>query len=294
MEKKNYLDYMVSKPAELEEQIAESPIAYIPFGALEWHGEHMVLGNDSIKASFLCKKTVELTGGVLFPCVNYGAFDTVNFPYTLHFSKKNLVQNTRKMMGQLYSMGFKIVILLTGHYPGAQMKNVRKAAQKFTKKYSDGFALGIPEQALVPDFGYLGDHAAEWETSILMAINPEYVDLTRIGKGLRFSERCVRHCIMGRDPIKHASIEKGREVIEQITTRLAKSIQEVRANQSADPFNRIYENYDKAMKEMFNLKNPFKFDKLFELQGIEGRHEALNYVKWKLFRRGRQKKSFVS
>ena len=186
------------------------------------------------------------------------------------------------------------MILLTGHYPGSQIKNLRDAAQKFTKNHKDGFALGIPEQALVPDLGYLGDHAAEWETSILMAINPEYVDLERVGKGLKFSERCVRHCIMGRDPTKHASVEKGQNVLQEIITRLTSAVKEVKKTQSAEPFNKIYEIFDSAMKEMYNIKDPFKFDKLFDLQGIEGRHEVWNYVKWKLFRQGKQKKTFVS
>ena len=282
------------KPAELEAYVQKNPLAYIPFGALEWHGEHMVLGNDSLKATYLCQKCAEITGGVLFPCVNWGAFDTVNFPFTFHFSKGALKKNTGKMMKQLYEMGFRIVILLTGHYPGSQIKNVRRAAQKFTKKYKDGFALGIPEQALVTDLGYVGDHAAEWETSIIMAINLEWVDINRIGKNLSFSERCVRHCVMGRDPTKHASVEKGQNVIYEIVTRLTSAIQKVQESQSAESFNKIYENHDKAMKEMFNLKNPFKFDKLFELQGIEDKHEILNYIKWKLFRRGKQKKEFKS
>lgn len=285
---------MTTKPAEMREYIQKTPIAYIPFGALEWHGEHMVFGNDSIKASYILQKCVEITGGVLFPCVNWGAFDTVNFPFTFHFSKKGLKKNTGRMMKQLYEMGFRIVILLTGHYPGSQIKNLRDAAQKFTKNHKDGFALGIPEQALVPDLGYLGDHAAEWETSILMAINPEYVDLERVGKGLKFSERCVRHCIMGRDPTKHASVEKGQNVLQEIITRLTSAVKEVKKTQSAEPFNKIYEIFDSAMKEMYNIKDPFKFDKLFDLQGIEGRHEVWNYVKWKLFRQGKQKKTFVS
>ncbi|MHA1132080.1 MAG: creatininase family protein [Candidatus Helarchaeota archaeon] len=204
------------------------------------------------------------------------------------------MKTTRKMMNQLYKMGFRIVILLTGHYPGGQIKNVYKAAQQFSAKYEDGFALGIPEQALVTDLGYVGDHAAEWETSIMMAINPDWVDLTRLTRNLTFSERCTRHGIMGRDPLKGASPEKGRQVIQEIVNRLATAIEEVRQEQSMAPFERIYKQYRSAMKEIFNIRHPLTFEKLYKLQGIETKHEIWNFIKWRLFKKGKQILDFKS
>lgn len=285
-----YREYMFSKPAELESAIRENPIAYIPFGALEWHGEHMVVGNDSIKATYICEKCAEITGGVLFPCINWGAFDTVNFPYTFHFNKKHLKKNARDMMDQLYKMGLRIVILLTGHYPWSQINNVKSAAQYFTRKYKDGIALGIPEQALVADLGYVGDHAAEWEASILMAIDPEYVDLSRVEQDLAFSERAKRHGIMGRDPTRHASLEKGRTILQEMINRLTAAIQSVRETQLSMPFEKIYENYEEALQKMYSLWHPLKLEKLFELQGIESTREMLKFAKWKFLKGGKQEK----
>ena len=289
-----YIEYMKMKPAELAAYIEGNPLAYIPFGSLEWHGEHMVLGVDSIKATYLCLKSAEITGGVLFPCVNWGAFDLMNFPFTIHFNKKHLCRNTQRMMSQLYYMGFRIVILLTGHYPGSQIKNVKKAAQNFTKKFADGFALGIPEQALVTDLGYVGDHAAQWETSIMMAINPDYVDISRLEKNLTFSERAARHGVVGRDPTKYASAEAGQKMIDAIVSRLTSAIQDVKQTQSAEPFNQIYENFNQGMKKVFNLKKFYDFKNLFELQGIENKHEMWNYAKWKYLKGGSQKPDYKS
>ncbi|MHA1270219.1 MAG: creatininase family protein [Candidatus Helarchaeota archaeon] len=286
---KKYLNYMTSKPADLSDYIQKNPLAYIPFGALEWHGDHMVLGVDSIKASYLCKKCAEITGGVLFPCVNWGAFDTLNFPFTFKFPKKRLIKNTFIMMKQLYRMGFRIIILLTGHYPEFQIKKLRSIAKKFSKKYSDGFALGIPEQALATRLGYLGDHAASWETSIMMVINKEYVDLNRIRNNLTFSKRCKIHGIIGQDPKKYASIEKGQEVIHEIITRLTGAIQNVKNSQSSNPFNEIYNEYDDALNNLYNIRRPFSFKKIFENQGIENGNELWNYIKWKFLRGGKRK-----
>lgn len=291
---KRYIEYMTAKPPELMTYIQEWPIAYVPFGALEWHGEHMVLGVDSIKATFLCEKSAEITGGVLFPCVNWGAFGTMNFPFTPNFSKGSLTRLTRKMMDYLYKMGFRIVILLTGHYPTGQITNVRKAAQAFTQKYSDGFALGVPEHALATNLDYYGEHAAEWETSIMMAINPLFVDLAQIPSDLLFSERCARHGILGRDPTVHASVEKGQNAINVIVTRLSKAVEEVKATHSAEPFERIYEEFKQAQKHFYNIRHPLNFDGLFKFHGMENRHELWNFIKWQYLRKGKYTPNYKS
>jgi len=291
-----YLEYLLTKPKELTAYIKDTSIAYIPFGSLEWHGDHMILGVDSLKATYLCQKCAEITGGVLFPCVNWGAFDTMNFPFTFHFQKKSVVNITMAMMRQLYIMGFRIIVLLTGHYPGSQVNNVKKTAQKFTKKYKakGGFALGIPEQALVPDLGYIGDHAAEWETSIMMAINPSFVDLSRLTPNLKYSERCARHGVMGRDPLLYASAEKGQRTIEEIVKRLTTAIQEVRDTQSPTSFDRIYETYQNALRKLYNPKILFHLDKLFELVGFENKHELWSFIKWRLFKKSRPVPNYKS
>jgi len=292
---KGYLEYMTSKPKELEAYIGENPVAYVPFGSLEWHGEHMVLGMDSLKATFLCQKCAEITGGVLFPCVDWGAFGTMApFPFTPEFNGPRMTKLTRTLTDQLYVMGFRILILLTGHYSPGQIANVRKAAEHLTKKHKDCFALGIPEHALAGDLGYLGDHAAEWETSILMAINPAFVDLKRLGKNLTFSERSARHGIIGRDPVRYASARKGQKAIDVIVSRLTAAIQEVKETRSAAPFERIYEEFKRTQKEKYNLRHPLDFRRLFASQGIENRHELWNFVKWKYFRGAKQVPDYAS
>ncbi len=276
---KIYLNYMESTPRDMEEMIKENPIAIIPFGALEWHGEHNVLGVDSIKATEICKRTIEITGGVLFPCVNYGAFKTMNFPYTFNFSTKGLIKMTKKLVKQAYDMGFKIIVLITGHYPLKQQKQVRKAAKKTSKKHDDCFALGIPENALVTDLGYFGDHAAKWETSLMMAINEDFVKLDRIPKGLNFPERGIRHGIFGLDPTKHASKESGEQILIEIVKRLSEAILKVKETQTSEPFDRIYTDFKEAMKSLRKFKN------LFKVQGIKDVKEGLAYLKWSLFKK---------
>ena len=192
------------------------------------------------------------------------------------------------MAKELYQWGFKIIVFLTGHYPKGQIKQVAKAAKKVSKKYDNCFAIGIPEQALVTDFGYIGDHAASWETSIMMAIDPEYVKLDRIEKGLNFPERAARHGIMGRDPLIDASKETGEQVLNEIIARLSNAVLKVKETQSIEPFLEILHSYKKGMKEILSGLNS-----IFENQGIEGKKEGLAFGLWKFLKRGKHKPNYT-
>ncbi|MCP4761080.1 MAG: creatininase family protein [archaeon] len=277
-----YIVYMESTPAEMEEMIKKNPIAYIPFGALEWHSTHNVLGTDSIISSEICKRSIEITGGVLFPCVNWGAFNTMNFPYTYRFSKKSLIKMTRQIVKQSYNWGFKILVLLTGHYPSAQIKQVRKAAEKYSKKYENFHAIGIAEQCLVPDMNFLGDHAAMWETSMMMAINPDWVNLEVLPNNLNFAERTITLGIMGIDPKIHASKELGEKTLKKCVERLSNAVLEVKEKNSIKPFNEIYSRYDECMKEQLSVfrNGKLQYNKIFENQGIESIKEGIEIFKW--------------
>ncbi len=280
-----YVEFLKSKPHEVADIIKTNPIAFVPFGALEWHGEHNILGVDSIKAIEICKRTIEITGGVLFPCINYGAFNTMNFPFTLKSPSKPYIRMTRKVVKQLYAMGFKIIILLTGHYPTKQIKQVRKAAKRISKKNPDCFALGIPEQYLIPDLDYYGDHAAFWETSLMMAINQNYVDLRNIPKGMNFTERSRIHGILGIDPTI-STIETGKKALDLMVKRLSNAILEVQKTHSIKLFNDIYENYA-------NIRgSKFDFTKTLRIYGINDKKEGLKYLSWMLFKKGKHDPEF--
>ena len=73
--------------------------------------------------------------------------------------------------------------------------------------------LGTPEYWLALDIGYTGDHAAWGETSLMMHLFPDTVDLSRLGTP-------PYQGVGGRDP-KESSAEDGRQITETIVARLA-------------------------------------------------------------------------
>ncbi len=271
---KTYYHYLHLRPNQLKAAIKKCPIAYIPFGALEWHGEHLPFGMDGIKAEKLCLRAIERTGGILFPCDHWGAFRTVKFPYTINSSKSCILKRTSYVLEQLYSWGFRVIVLLTGHYPPPWVKFLQKVTTKFHKKHEDAFAIGGPEYIFATDMGYIGDHAAKWETAISLALFPEFTDLNDAPEGLSYVDRAANHAIWGFDPKIHATPELGTQVVEKIVLRLSDAVNEARNTRSQKPFEKIYNQCKADLRKVHSIDGAMKYSR------VENRKDIIGILKW--------------
>jgi creatinine amidohydrolase len=271
----NFIRFEESGPGLVAELIERSPIAYVPLGALEWHGEHGPLGLDGIKAHHICEWAAERTGGVVFPTIFWGAFDTMPFPFTFHFERAHLEPLVRQLLTQLADWGFEVIVLLTGHYPPTQIKMLKDACRSFNK-LGRAISLGTPEMGFATEIDYFGDHAGMWETSIMLAIQPEWVDLSAMPGGLSAIERLTRYGIMGKDPTSEASAEKGRAAIDHIVTGLSNSIRRAMDDRNDDAFETVYANYARAIR----VFSPRVFYLIREALDVHSIGDLVRYLRW--------------
>ena len=216
--------YETLLPREFEVILETAPVAYLPWGALEWHGYHMALGNDGLKAHGIMQKVADRTGGVVLPPVWCG-FDTLKladhggFPLTLEFKRETVMQLLTEYLEQLADIGFKLIVVVSGHYGPPHIAALVEAANLFTiwQKQYDTRVWIIPEYDLVTDLEYRGDHAAKWETAILMHLHPELVDLSRLDD----ASAGEKGGILGEDPRQSATPELGEEIVAAIVERLS-------------------------------------------------------------------------
>ena len=68
----------------------------------------------------------------------------------------------------LANIGFKVIVLYSGHYPEIQCQIIQDEARKATEAGA-AHVIGSSEITLFKD----GDHAGKWETSIYMALDGE-------------------------------------------------------------------------------------------------------------------------
>jgi creatinine amidohydrolase len=216
------VQYELLLPLEFEKRIKEFPLVYVPVGSLEFHGEHLALGNDAIKMHALCCEAARYGGGIVFPPIYYGIPFMVDYGAQYQY-KANLpvtedfftsVLNTT-LVG-LEKIGFKIAILATGHTPDEQSALVREIARKYDGKMK---VYGTDDMEWGADANYNGgDHAAKWETSILWYVRPELVDIYRLPRDISQP----LEGIYGEDPRVYASRQLGKKAVEAISMDLAK------------------------------------------------------------------------
>lgn len=205
------------RPREIDEAQAACPTIFQPLGTIEWHGVHNVVGVDSVKAHALCVRAAKKGGGVVSPTL-YGGVGGLNQPHTFVMDPENNIFSRllrpwlEQLCREMARDGFRAIIILTGHYGAAQQIVVRETAVRMSRALAVP-VLGTPEYMLALDVGYTGDHAAWGETSLMMHLYPDTVDLSRLGEP-------PHRGVGGRDP-RESSAEDGRRITETIVSRLA-------------------------------------------------------------------------
>lgn len=193
------------------------PVVFLPLGTVEWHGEHNALGLDALKAHRLCVLAAQRAGGIVHPPL-YGGMGGLDMPATVVVEGEHAWENhllrpwLEKLCAEFQRQRFRAIIVLTGHYGHNQQIVVRETAARMTERLQVP-VLGTAEYWLAQDVGYLGDHAGIGETSLLMHLHPELVQIERIRNDPDYGRT---------DEIeKGASAERGRIYAEAIVSRLA-------------------------------------------------------------------------
>lgn len=273
----DFIRFEESRPEAVREALRARPVAWVPLGALEWHGEHLPLGLDGLKAAALCAAAASRAGGVVFPAVQWGAFGTLPFPFTFHFRPGLMRELVHESLRQLSGMGFRVIVLLTGHYPPAQVKMIRRECRRLCKSGA-ALALGIPETALTASLKYYGDHAGRWETSVMMALRPELVNLSALPVGLNALERQARAGVMGQDPREKANPDDGRRAIDLVAEKLSAAIEAALAENSDRAFEEIYRAADRAVRP--GRANRFGWDLAKEAFDVHRLSDLVRYWWW--------------
>jgi creatinine amidohydrolase len=210
-------------PHEFRRRLAARPVAYLPLGTLEWHGEHLPLGADAIISEDLMAACARAHGGIVMPPIHVGPdrsryddagtqlqgmdYSATTVPPrrldgSCYWIPADLFRDLiDAILTQLQRAGFKAVFA-DGHGPSRYAWVSAIAARQ---PHFDLKLLGVTDE-----YGQRWrcqmDHAARNETSLVLAARPELVDLTRL-PGER--DACLQG-ISGADP-RDACVQYGRQ-----------------------------------------------------------------------------------
>lgn len=180
---------------QLEAAFASCPLIYYPYGLCEPHGPQNAIGLDALKAHAIACLAAEQNGGIVAPPDYWHIHELGGYalwsqryvgevprswltavPPWVHF--KNVCYHIRAAD----ALGFKAAILLTGHY-GPNWQDL-KTLIELIQPCCGVRLYSLPDfECNVPGFesdGKSGDHAGKVETSLLWALEPACVDVSRM------------------------------------------------------------------------------------------------------------------
>jgi creatinine amidohydrolase len=161
-----------------------------PLGAIEQHGPHLPLVVDTAIATAVVGKAVaslaaDIPAYVLPPLYYGKSNEHWHFPGTVTLSAQTLRQVLIESAESLYRAGFRKLVWVNGH--GGQPQVLEMAARDLHQQYPDLmvfplFVWNVPNVAgelLSPKELALGIHAGDAETSLLLALLPDQVDMAQ-------------------------------------------------------------------------------------------------------------------
>jgi creatinine amidohydrolase len=223
-------------PREFRVRLAEAPIAYLPLGTLEWHGEHLPLGADGLQAQGFFATLAQEAGGIVLPMLflapdmrfelEHGVFYGMDYYGFAETTARQLdgsaywVPNEffESLLGyclaQLARAGFRIVVA-HGHGPSTQCLYAHR--ETWEKEYNlKIFACWRDDES--DGLGIQTDHAAANETSLMMALHPHLVHMEYLDP----DPAAFPVAIDGADPRIHASPERGQQALSINVKRMSK------------------------------------------------------------------------
>ncbi len=207
--------YEMLRPSQIEAIRAATPIAYIPWGALEWHSYHNPVGLDGLKARGLCEAMAQKTGGIVLPPVYVGT-DTIKpfkgFKHTIDHHAETVKTLCREYLEQLVDEDFKVIVLLTGHYGAAHVEAIRETVAIFSSAHPEVRVWALDDSE--PHKGqFEGNHAARGETSYMLLMYPQTVDLSALPADRQTT--LDTDGVMGEDP-RQATAEHGQAELDML------------------------------------------------------------------------------
>lgn len=214
----------------------------LPVGAAcKEHGFHLPLNADYLQAEWLAKQLAMQFNLIVWPTLNYGFYPAfVNYPGSASVSTDIFQQFCSDIITSICQHhDNQLIILNTGISTitpiQSAIKNSDFCQQVHLINVYSGERFAAVEKQVQTQPG--GGHADEIETSIMLALKPESVDMQHAVAGidkkvagpLQFSEPAdVNYCPSGSigDPT-NASAEKGRKLLKAILQDCRQTIDEL-------------------------------------------------------------------
>jgi creatinine amidohydrolase len=169
---------------EIEAFLRDHDTIIVPIGSTEQHGPHGPLLTDVLVPVEVARRVAPRAGALVAPSINYGlSYPHVGFTGVVHLRIATFMALVEDVAVGLATMGFRRVVFLNGHYDNTlaiayACANAAGRLPDGTRAYPINYWDGMTAEEAGEFFGpTAGLHANKAETSAVMAVNPDFVDL---------------------------------------------------------------------------------------------------------------------
>ncbi|MDJ0850748.1 MAG: creatininase family protein [Myxococcota bacterium] len=211
-----------------EAYLAEDDRIILPVGAQEQHGRHLPLAVDWLIPWALGRFTAAETGVFCSSPLCYGmSWLHSGFPGTVFLKPTTLIAVYTEVLLGLHRQGFRRILLLNGHGGNGNALNaalgeVVQEAEDLRVKVEEWWRIPPVVEISEKRFGQIDSHAGPAESSVMLELFPESVDMARASDDRSEllpsfpSPARIRRLypdgVMQSDATR-ASVEAGREII---------------------------------------------------------------------------------
>ncbi len=171
---------------EVEAFLREHQTVIVPTGSTEQHGPHGPLLTDVLVPQEVARRAAPRVGAVVAPPINYAlSYPHVGFTGVVHIRVQTFMALIEDLCVSFADAGFRRIVFLNGHYDNtyaiayacaAARERLPVDAVTFPINYWDGMTAEESAEFFGPSAGL---HANRGETSAVLAIDPNLVDMER-------------------------------------------------------------------------------------------------------------------
>lgn len=188
---------------EWQRRIGNGAVVFLPVGATEQHGPHLPLNVDVTLPTGVCERVAHAVGGLVAPTLAYGYKSQPRsgggqvFPGTTSLDAHTLALTLRDIVRDLGAHGVRRLVIVNGHFENTWptvegldlgLRELRRDGigdfEAMRLEYWD-FVRRETLDRLFPD-GFPGtelEHASLLETSLMLLLRPDLVDMDRVPAG---------------------------------------------------------------------------------------------------------------
>ncbi|MBU0561116.1 MAG: creatininase family protein [Bacteroidota bacterium] len=217
-------------------------VALLPWGATEAHNQHLPYGSDIIQSEVIAKTAAEAANSkgaksIVLPVIPFGNnAQHLDQIAAIHLNTTTAYSILKDVSHSLLKQGIDRLIIVNSH-GGNDFKPLVRDIQSELKV----LIILADLHKMIPDvvgelFDTPGDHAGELETSMMMYLLNDDVDISKAGEGKRTKFKIkglnqagvwtprpwkLSHPDLGSGNPENANIDKGKIYFEKLTEALS-------------------------------------------------------------------------